>query len=161
MLFPEIYQMVVSVITRNTPVFCLFCTSKILAVCAEDLTFELVRLPERRGADSPYLNLMELRGVSGERLEGYLLHSWGVMVSVYGDAAVARTRYPKVYEFVREQILLKEKYAPGLTEEDIALLTILLMKNNFVFYKGKKDWLRDDSQIKRTLEHWFLEGEEV
>lgn len=151
--FPEVHRLITYALVRQFQVLQLRCVRTLLAVCAEKLTRYAVALPECRGSKMPYINLAQLHWFGEERIEG-LVHVWHNKISVYDDPDIARAAFPKVFEFVRDQILLKEQDPFFLSEDDLAALTMLVMKNTDIVYKNNR-WLCNDAQIARTLDCWF------
>lgn len=152
-LFPRVHQMVTDALVRQFYSLQFRCVKTLLFVCAEKLTRYAVSLPVRPNTyEIPYLNLSYLNGISVERIES-LVCNWHDIISVYDDADIARAAYPKVFEFVRDQILLKEPGPVFISEDDIAALCALVIKNSTIFYKGK--WVLNDKQIALMFERWF------
>lgn len=152
-LFPEVYQMIVDALVRQFYCLQLRCVKTLLVVCAERLTRYVVAMPARPNMyHVPYLNLSYLNGASAERIES-LVRSWHGQISTFDGAGIAPAAYPKVYEFVRNQILLKEADPFPLSENDIAELSALVIKNTTIFYKGK--WMTNNKQIELMFERWF------
>lgn len=152
-LFPEVHQMVVDALVRQFYGLQLRCVKTLLAVCAERLTRYAVAMPARPNMyQIPYLNLSYLNGASVERIES-LVCNWHNQISIFDDADIARVAYPKVFEFVRDQVLLKEPAPLFLSEDDIAALSALVIKNTTIFYKGK--WVSNERQIARMFDRWF------
>lgn len=152
-LFPGVHQMVVDALVRQFYALQLRCVKTLLAVCAERLTRYAVAMPARPNMyQIPYLNLSYLKGSSIERIES-LVCNWHDQISIFDDADIARAAYPRVFEFVRDQILLKEPAPLFVSEDDIAAISALVIKNTTIFYKGK--WVSNDKQIARLFERWF------
>lgn len=157
-LFPDVHRLVKYALVRYFHVLQLRCVKPLLDACAEKLTRLIVALPEKRNVfTSPFLDLGELRGSAEERVDTFI-HHWHNEISMYDDPDIAHVVLPKVFEFVREQVLLKEPdvYPFYLSENDLAALSMLLVKNTIVFYRGK-NWWSNKRQIERTFEGWFIE----
>lgn len=157
-LFPEVHRLIRYALVRYFHVLQLRCVKPLLDECAEKLTRHIIALPEKRNAfANPFLDLRELHGFAEERVDT-LVHYWHNEMSMYDDPDIASVVLPKVFEFAREQVLLKEPdvYPFYLSENDIAALSMLLVKNTTVFYKGS-NWWSNKRQISRTLERWFIE----
>lgn len=160
-LFPEVHRLVKYALVRYFLVLQLRCVKPLLDTCAEKLTRRIVALPEKHNVfTSPFLNLEELHESAEERIDT-LIHYWHNEMSMYDDVDIAIVALPKIFEFVREQVLLKEPdlYPFYLSENDIAALSMILVKNTTVFYKGT-NWWSNRRQIERTLEHWFVSPNE-
>ncbi len=157
-LFPEVHYLIKLALVRYFHILQLRCVKPLLDVCAEKLTRYITALPEQRNVyTTPFLDLGELDGRAEERIDA-LVHHWHNEISMYDDPDIARVVLPKVFEFVRNQILLKEpKPHFRLSENDIVALSMIMVKNTTVFYKGK-NWWQNDAQIAHTFEHWFIEG---
>lgn len=156
-LFPEVHRLVKYALVRYFRVLQLRCVKPLLDTCAERLTRHIIALPERRNVfTKPFLELGELQGFAEERVDT-LVHYWHNEMSMYDDPDIAKTVLPKVFEFAREQILLKEPDVPPfyLSENDIAALSMLLVKNTTTFYSGR-NWWANKRQVSRTLEYWFI-----
>lgn len=79
--------------------------------------------------------------------------NWYDQVSVFDDADIARAAYPKVFEFVCDQVLLKEPAPVFFSEDNIAALSAFVIKNTTIYYKGK--WVSNNKQIALMFERWF------
>lgn len=157
-LFPEVHRLVKYALVRYFHVLQLRCVKPLLDACAEKLTRHIVALPEERNVFTrPFLDLGELSGFAEERIDT-LVHHWHNEISMYDDPDIANVVLPKVFEFVREQVFLKEPdvYPFYLSENDLVALSMLLVKNTTVFYKGR-NWWSNKRQIERTFEGWFIE----
>ncbi|KKS27151.1 MAG: hypothetical protein UU88_C0011G0023 [Parcubacteria group bacterium GW2011_GWC1_42_11] len=156
-LFPEVHRLVRYALVRYFHVLQLRCVKPLLDVCAEKLTRHIIALPEKRNAFTrPFLDLGEIHGFAEERIDT-LVHCWHNEISMYDDPDIANVVLPKIFKFTREQVLLKEPdvYPFYLSENDIAVLSMLLVKNTTVFYRGA-NWWSNKRQIERTLGHWFI-----
>lgn len=152
-LFPEVHQMVTDALVRQFYALQLRCVKTLLAVCSERLTHYAIAMPVRPNMyQIPYINLTYLDGISVDRIES-LVCNWHDQISVYDDADIARAAYPKVFEFVRDQILLKEPSPFFISEDDIAALSAIVIKNTTIYYKGK--WVSNHKQIAQMFERWF------
>lgn len=157
-LFPNVHRLVRYALVRYFHVLQLRCVKPLLSVCAEKLVRYAIALPEHPSLlSSPFLNLEELDGFAEERIDA-LVHHWHNRISMYDDPDIANIIFPKVFNFVRSQVFLKEPdvYPFYLSENDIAALSMLLVKNTTVFYSGT-NWWSNNRQIVRTFEHWFIE----
>lgn len=157
-LFPEVHVLAKYALVRHFYVLNLQCVRPLLHVCAEKITRYAIALPEHpKNKLSPFLNLEELDGFSEERIDALVIH-WRDRISMYDDPDIAHIILPKIFDFVREQVLLKEPdvYPFYLSENDIAALSMLLVKNTTVFYK-RVNWWSSKRLIKLTLEGWFIE----
>ncbi|MBI5798758.1 MAG: hypothetical protein HZB10_02405 [Candidatus Yonathbacteria bacterium] len=156
-LFPGAHRAIKCSLVRHFHVLQLRCVKPLLNVCAEKLTRYAIALPEHPKARfSPFIDLEDLDGFAEERVDTLVVH-WRDKISMYDDPDIAHIVLPKVFDFVRDQILLKEPdvYPFYLSENDIAALAMLIVKNTTVFYKGR-NWWSNDRQIANTLEHWFV-----
>ncbi len=155
-LFPEVYQLVLDALTRQFPILALRSLRVLLLECAEILTQHVISVPRtQRSRGSPCLNLMELQGSDGEKVEE-MVFAWCKEMNIFEYTDVVRAKYAKVFEFARNQILSREYNASGFSENDFAELTMILIKMTRVFYKGKLIWTSDENQIYRNLERWFV-----
>lgn len=155
-IFPEVHRLIKNALTRHFRVLQLRCVEKLLDVCSEKLTRYAIALPEHpKTLTTSYLNIEDLRGVGKDRIEGLVVH-WHNEISIFDDPDITRAFHPKVFEYVKEQVFQKEPdvYPFYLSENDLAALTMLIIKNTNVFYKGNR-WLSNDAQIARTFERWF------
>ncbi|PJC21913.1 MAG: hypothetical protein CO060_02255 [Candidatus Yonathbacteria bacterium CG_4_9_14_0_2_um_filter_43_16] len=156
-LFPEVHKLVTCALTRHFRVLHLRCIGKLLVVCAEKLTRYAVALPEKKSRFIAYIDIKDLRYVGEERIEGLVVY-WRNNISTYDDPDIARVAYPKVFEYVRNQVLDKEPEDSlfSLSENDIASLVMLITKNTHVYYRGNKG-LFNDILIDKTFRRWFNE----
>ena len=157
-LFPEVHQMVKYALVRHFHVLQLRCVKILLDVCAEKVTRYIIALPEHPLLlNSPFLNLEKLHGFKEERVDALVIN-WHDKVSMYDDPDIARIVLPKVFDFARNQVLLKEVTPPfPLCEGDLVALSMLLVKNTEVLYKGS-NWWASSRQVNRNLGHWFIEA---
>ena len=155
MLFPEVHQKIRVALMRYFHVLQLRCVKPLLDVCSEKLTRYVVSLPERRGVfGAPFLVLDELHDFAEVRIDSHI-HHWHNEMSMYDDPDIAHVVFPKIFDFVRDQVLLKEPEPLYLSENDIAALSMLLVKNTHIFYQ-RGNWWANKYQIARTFEHWFV-----
>lgn len=160
-LFPEVHQLVLDALTRQFPILPLRSLRVLLLGFAEILTQHVVSVPRTyRSRTSPCLDLMELRGSGGEKVEE-MVFGWCSNLHIFESTDVVRIKYGKVFEFTRAQILSREHNTSGLSENDIAELTMILIKMTRIFYKGKQVWTSDEYQICRNLGRWFVVGAEI
>lgn len=156
-LFPEVFHMVQLAMKRYFHVLRLPCVKPLLDLCAEDLTFRIVSLSECEGPfRAPVLIFEELHDFAQVRIDS-IIEEWHDNMSPVSDPYVARVFYPKIFEFVREQVLEKEPSIEFLSESDIAALSALVIKNTTIFYKGR-NWLSDKRQALRTFKHCFVDA---
>lgn len=155
-LFPEVNRLLRGALMRYFPILGLRCVKLLLDVCAEKLTRVIVALPERHSNfNAPFLVLEEINEFGEVRIDG-LVHHWHNEISMYDDPDIAHVVFPKVFDFVRDQILLKERAPVHISETDIAALSMLLVKNTNVLYTGR-NWWSNKRAITHTFERWFVE----
>ncbi|OIO30639.1 hypothetical protein AUJ77_02410 [Candidatus Nomurabacteria bacterium CG1_02_43_90] len=143
----------------------------LLSHCTEKLTRDIVLIPENivrpstirekrtfclydPGRITPYLILSDSEGVFSQGKIRRFVVAWYNFVTAFRDEHIARIAYPSLFEFVRSQVLCREKIPCTLDDQDIAQIVMLLVKETSLLYKGNR-WVSNNADTAKTFGRWF------
>lgn len=162
-LFPKVAGMVeICLMVKFKFLQCDFLKG-LLSHCVENLTREIVSLSENfnqanhsnlhknQQSTIPYLTLSNVYGIDGNRIKEFV-NDWYDSVTMFNDKQITKIVYPKIYEFVKKEVMSRGQIHFSVSDSDTSNITMLLIKETNVFFKRNRG---HNSDIAKTYGQWF------
>ncbi len=146
-LFPGVYKLVKDALTRHFYVLQLQCVKPLLDVFTEEVTRYAVALrinPNLKNV--PYIDINKLH-LTGEEKINDIIVGWYRKAITYDAPDITALTYQKVFEFVSNQIFLKEPQLFFISEEDTMPIVILILRSSTI---------NDKTDIEQLFSSWFV-----
>ena len=155
-LFPGIRNAVEQLIISNFQVLRLPCVRPLLRECTERVVRRVIDVSTfNYGSSEPFFSVDLSQDHGQELILKDIVEEWHDEVCKEHDPDIAKVSYPKVFQFINEQIRCwssSKRYI--ITECDLAALVMIMVQVTNVQYKDRK-WVSRKDQTKRVFMRWF------